>query len=409
MTRLLMLTAMLVSFSVQASADEALHWIKAKAKNKIERTKISAIGASIEAVTDDYVVALGTTHELEQIKKLGLLETSFQYPKKWDFPKKDEKFHNYQETIDAMKSYQRSASEIVSYEIIGKSREGKEIPALRISTGLSTSSNKPGILFVGTHHAREHVSTEVPLMLAEHLVSEYQKGNKDIIKLLEGREVHIVPMLNPDGVEYDIVSGSYAGWRKNRVKNKDGTYGVDLNRNYGFKWGQTGASGEPNSETYYGSEPFSEPETQAVKKFIETHENINVMLSFHTYSELILYPWGHTYESIADQKDLKVFETMATKMATYNNYKPQPSSDLYLVSGEATDWAYGEHKIFGFTFELDPKFAFGIGGFYPGQEKIPGIFAKNLPACLYLIEYADNPYRVLNKADGTGLSTPLVR
>src|SRR6185369_9455689 len=99
-------------------------------------------------------------------------------------------------------------------------------------------SSKPGIVYMGTHHAREHLSTEVPLLLAKYLVEN--KDKPEIKKLLDARDVYIIPMVNPDGVEYDIASGQYRMHRKNARDNGDGTLGVDLNRNYGFHWGEGG-------------------------------------------------------------------------------------------------------------------------------------------------------------------------
>jgi carboxypeptidase T len=86
-------------------------------------------------------------------------------------------------------------------------------------------------------------------------------------------------------------------------------------------------------------------------------------------------------------------------MATWNGYTPEQSSALYIASGDTTDWSYGEHKIISFTFELDPKDAWGTSGFYPGAAAIPQVQQKNLEPVLYLIEYSDNPYRVI---DGDG-------
>jgi carboxypeptidase T len=405
---LLVLMVLGIGFNASANVDP-LYWIKVKATDKFERTKVIETGANIEAIRDDYVVAVGTEAEVEKIRALGMLEMSFVFPQsKRDFPQKDEKFHNYNETLAVLKEIQAIAPEVVALESIGKSLEGRDIVNIRISTNLAQSSQKPGAVFMGTHHAREHLSTEIPLMLAAYLVREYKAGNKDIVTMLETREINIIPMVNPDGVEYDIASGDYQGWRKNRRKNANGTFGVDLNRNYSYKWGEKGASGSPSSDTYYGTAAFSEPETQAIKRFIEVKQNLNVALSFHTFSELILYPWGWTFDSIADTKDRQAFEKMATTMSQWNKYKPQQGSDLYLVSGEFTDWAYSTHKLFAFTFEMDPKFAFGISGFYPGQGVIPGVFAKNLPATLYLISIADNPYKVLSPSANFGMNTPLI-
>jgi carboxypeptidase T len=143
-----------------------------------------------------------------------------------------------------------------------------------------------------------------------------------------------------------------------------------------------------------GTEPFSEPETQAIRNFVGSQENAKILLSFHTFSELILYPWGHTYEPITDAKDRSVFEKMAITMAKWNQYAPQSSSDLYIASGDTVDWAYGEHRIFAFTFELSPKSMWN-GGFYPGAGIIDKVFQDNLQPCLYLMDMAGNPYQVL--------------
>ncbi|MFN8790790.1 MAG: M14 family metallopeptidase [Bdellovibrionales bacterium] len=247
---------------------------------------------------------------------------------------------------------------------------------------------------MGGHHAREHLSVETPLRLTEWILDQYQKGDSRIVELLQNREIHIWPAVNPDGLEYDISGNDYKMWRKNRTRNSDGTFGVDLNRNYSFKWGTGGSSSNPRSDTYKGPTPFSEPETQAVKKYVESMKSLKVLLSFHTFSELILYPWGHTRSAVDKSQDRLVYTKMAEKMASWNNYKPMQASELYIASGDTTDWAYGERGIFSFTFELDPSEQWN-GGFYPGDEIIQNVVDKNKEPFLYLIDYADNPYRVL--------------
>lgn len=266
---------------------------------------------------------------------------------------------------------------------------------MRISGDLANADSLPAIILLGGHHAREHLSVELPLYYLEYLLSEFSKGNPRIQDLVNRRDIHIVPLVNPDGAEYDI-SGNYKLWRKNRSKNNGGTFGVDINRNYGYQWGGGGASANPGSDSYRGPSAFSELETQAIKKYIEEHQNITILLSFHTFSQLIRYPWGHTANGIATVRDQQVHETMAKKMAEWNGYKPQQSSALYIASGDITDWAYGAHKIISFTLELDPAGSgMSWGGFYPGSDVIHEVERKNLEPVLYLIGYADNPYRVL--------------
>ncbi len=383
-------------FTITARSEDTLYWMKIDANNKEERTLIANTGAVIESVMDDYVVVVANATEKALLEKLRNVRMSFALtPEMFDFPEKDSRFHNYDELHAAITEMKTKASDIVEIEVIGKSVEGRDITNIKLTAPSDIKEiAKPAILFTGTHHAREHLSTEIPLMLAQYLVAEYLAGNDHVIKLLESTVVNIIPLVNPDGSEYDIADGRYKMWRKNRSVNSNGTFGVDLNRNYGYGWGGEGASASPGSDTYRGPEAFSEPETQAIKDFVESRKNITTLLSFHTFSKLILYPWGHKYESIQDEADRKVHETMARTMAQWNGYKPQEISALYIASGDTTDWSYGEHKIISFTFELDPS-TMWEGGFYPGQGVIDSVFAKNLKPALYLIENTPNPYQVI--------------
>ena len=395
--------SLLTSFSLFSWASYAkLHWVKIPAHTKEERTAIANQGLAIEQVADDYVIALMEESLLKKLKKSFQvsvhfpLHTSSNSPfKTLDFPKRDSNYHNYSEIEEFIDQLVSENKNIVSSHLIGKSLENRNIYHLIFSTDQKNSHKKPGIVIMGGHHAREHLSVEMAIELARYLASEFRNKNPEIVALLESREIHIIPLVNPDGAEYDISSGSYKSWRKNVRKNKDSSLGVDLNRNYSYKWGTGGSSKNPRSPVYMGERPFSEPETQTIKNFIESHENITICLSIHTFSKLILYPWGHTYSPISKTRDLSVHRIMAEKMATWNGYKPMQSSGLYIVSGDTTDWTYGVHNIISFTFELDPGSMFE-GGFYPG-DIIQSTFQKNLRPFLYLIEYADNPYRVLNK------------
>ncbi len=393
-----------------ANGSEDLYIMKIKAKDKHERTQIANLGISIERVESDYVMGTGTKSELLRIESLGQLIHSF--PLKnveiQGFPSEDRDFHDYNELLRAIEELKETYPDLLRVEELGRSIEGRLIFNLRISEDPDTSGNKPGIVFMGGHHSREHVSVELPLHIAKKILKLYQENDSRVRSLLAGREIHIIPLVNPDGTEWDIRDNTYHMWRKNKRVNSDGSFGVDLNRNYGFQWGTGGSSTNPRSDVYMGKEPFSEPETQIIKSFVENHTNLTILVSFHTFSELILYPWGHTYDSIANQTDFAVHKTMAEKMAEWNGYTPQQSSDLYIASGDTTDWSYGQHRLISFTFELDPR-DFNGGGFYPGQGRLPTVYQKNWEPALYLIGYADNPYRVLQGTHNDfGLSTPLV-
>ncbi|TNF28920.1 MAG: zinc carboxypeptidase [Deltaproteobacteria bacterium] len=380
------------------------YWVHLKAKDSKTRSEISKF-IHIDQVIDDSVYAVVNEHDYKELKKnfSKLLVDHHPYKEilpttdmdEFEFPSGDEKFHTYQEIIDKIKELTRTYPNLTEELTIGNSLEGRNLIGIKIS-GAKNPNNKffiPGIAFLGAHHAREHLSVEVPIMLASYLLENYNKDAR-IKNLVDNREIFIVPMVNPDGAMYDIKGKKYKSWRKNRAQNRNGTSGVDLNRNYSFGWGTGGSSTSPGSDVFMGPKPFSEPETLAVKEFVEAHANIRVLLSFHTFSELILYPWGGKYDGVGG-KDQQVFEKMAQTMSKWNRYKPQQASDLYIASGDTCDWAYGTQNIFCFTFELSPKSMWN-GGFYPGAKVIDKTFQANVNPALYLIEHAADPYAVLN-------------
>lgn len=372
--------------------------VEIQARDRFERSLIAESGAAIEQISDEYVTAIVTYEELELLKKhFKIIKSSSLDWGVWQFPSSDESYHDYYQVLEELQNLQQEFPKLIRLDSIGKTVEGRDIWAAQISENIhQTLGQKPAAIFMGGHHAREHLSVEVPLRITKWMMRQYAEGNPRIKELLATREYHLIPMINPDGLEYDIEGGRYKTWRKNRRLNSNHTYGVDLNRNYSFKWGTGGASSNPASETFRGPQPFSEPETQAVKTYLESNRHISIVLSYHTFSELILYPWGYTEEPIAKSKDQRLYETLAAKMAEWTNYTPMNSAGLYIASGDLTDWTYGELGMISFTFELDPKQGgFGGGGFYPGAKAIEPAVKKNIEPVLYLLELADNPYRAL--------------
>jgi carboxypeptidase T len=403
-------------YATQTHENE-MRFVQISAKTKEERSKIANLGISIEAVRTGSVWGFAHPQGIQKARQAGLeILGNFDievarggHENLFGFPPEDDRFHTYEELTQELQNLQKQNPSLTAVQSIGKSIEGRDIWAFHINTSpedlKNAKSNKPGIIFMGNHHAREHVSLEIPLMLIQHLLKNQQDAA--LKPLLESRDIWIIPMVNPDGAEFDISSNRYKWWRKNRRDNKDGTFGVDLNRNYGYKWGTGGSDTDTSSDIYMGTAPFSEPETQAIKNFVTSQKNnTKVLLSFHTFSELILYPWGHTYEKIQKKNpqgvsDYEVYEKMAKTMAGWNHYTPEQASDLYIASGDTTDWAYGELGIFSFTFELSPS-SMWSGGFYPGAKVLDRVFQDNLRPCLYLIEKADNPYRVMNESEQPG-------
>ena len=183
---------------------------------------------------------------------------------------------------------------------LGTSYQGRELWAVKISDNVDTDEAEPEVLFTAGQHAREHLTVEMALYLLDELTSKYGTDAR-ITNVVDTREIWIVPNVNPDGSEYDIATGSYRSWRKNRQPNAGSSaIGTDLNRNWGFQWGCCGgSSGTFRSETYRGPRAFSAPETQRVRDFVNSRviggvQQIKAAIDFHTYSELVLWPYGYT-------------------------------------------------------------------------------------------------------------------
>jgi carboxypeptidase T len=404
------------SNTIAAQESEKTHYIEVEASDKIARSLVTQLGNAIDEVRSDKVFFVGTPADVEKLARLNLKAKAHKIQARWSIQELNPNAARYTSYAEVTKQLQEMASSntnLVTLMSLGRSIENRDVPMLRISgkTPAEAEARKlPVIFYMGCHHAREHLSVEVPLLYAKYLISQYGK-NSDVTRLLDTREVYIAPIINPDGHVYDYTNGIRGKmWRKNRRANGNGTYGVDLNRNYSYGWGTGGSSTNPSSDVYMGVAPFSEPETQNVRDFVNSQPRMTTLLSFHTFSELILYPWGGTYEKIGEKDgnpaDLPVFEKMASDMARWNKYKPQQASELYIASGDTTDWAYGTHGIFAFTFELSPA-SMWEGGFYPSPNVIEPTFNANLKPMLYLLEFADNPHRVLTERIPNFLETPV--
>ena len=181
--------------------------------------------------------------------------------------------------------------------------------------------------------------------------------------------------------------------------------GTDLNRNWAFQWGccPGGSSGDPASETYRGPSPFSAPETQAIRNFVVSRrvggvQQIKAAIDFHTYGELVLWPYGYTFADTApglDADQHAAFVAIGESMAASNGYTPQQASDLYITDGAIDDWLWGAEGVFAYTFEMYPTTS--SPGFYPPDEVIAEQTARNREAVLRLLEIADCPYRAIGK------------
>lgn len=258
-------------------------------------------------------------------------------------------YRNWQEHKDELHMMEELYPEIAKLHIIGESHQKEPIYALEISTALGINDGRPESVHMAAHHAREWPSNELAMDLAWYLLDNYEK-NERVTAIIDAIRVWIIPMQNPDGFNHS--QNAYRMWRKNRRNNNNGTWGVDTNRNYSYLWGDNaGSSGTTSSETYRGTEPFSEPENKAIRDFY-LGRHIITSITGHTHGNLILYPWGYKKALIVEPQPA----LMGKDMASWNLYDDKPAMDLYPTNGDTVDWLYGTLRSIGFTFEYGPEF-----------------------------------------------------
>ena len=229
-------------------------------------------------------------------------------------------YYTFDEVVIELDSMRLLYPSLISAkQSIGTSIEGKDIWMVRISDNPDVDEQEPEVLYTALHHAREPQSMMTLMYFMYYLLENYGT-DPEATFLVENRELYFVPVLNVDGYLYNQQTNPNGGgfWRKNRRNNGDGSFGVDLNRNYGYQWGydNTGSSPNPSNNTYRGTAPFSEPETQAIRDFCNSHD-IKLCLNYHTYGDLLIYPWGY---SDSFTPDSTLFIELAVDMTQFNNY-----------------------------------------------------------------------------------------
>jgi carboxypeptidase T len=365
---------------------------------KEERTDVARTGAAIDEVGDGYVVVTADPASLRRIERLGYRVSPVMVTD--DFPPADSRYHNYSETVAELNQIVADHPALARKISVGRSYQNRDIPAIKISDNVGVDENEPEVLFTANQHAREHLTPEQALYIANLLTDSYATDSQ-LRQLVDTREIWIVPMVNPDGVEYDIATGSYRNWRKNRQPNTGTTaVGTDLNRNWAYRWGCCGgSSSSPSSSTYRGPSAESAPEVRALANWVRSRviggrQQIRVHIDFHTYGELILWPMGYTFTDVTaelprDARDAHA--AIGQQMANSNGYTPQQSSDLYITDGSISDWMWASQGIFSYVFEM-----FGTN-FYPPDEVIVRETTRNRGAVVTLMGYADCPYRAIGK------------
>jgi carboxypeptidase T len=321
-------------------------------------------------------------------------------------------FFTYEEAILKIDSLAILYPNIVSIKKpIGNytTENGNNIYWLKISDNPNSDESEPQILYDAVHHAREPTSLSQLIFYMYYLCENYSKS-PEIKKLVDNIEMYFVPIVNPDGYKYNQLTNPDGGgfWRKNRRNNGNNTFGVDLNRNYGQSWGfnNIGSSSSSTSDTYRGTSAFSEPETQAMRRFCNTHNFIFAM-NYHTYSNLLVYPWGYQSKNCIDSL---TYHELSKEMSKFNNYHYGIDFETlgYSTNGSSDDWMYGDTiskpKMIAFT----PEVGSSDDGFWPKFDRIIPLCNEanfmNITIAEYLLKDAileNQTPRLTNKINGT--------
>lgn len=345
--------------------------------DKTQLTKMAEAGMDIWEARKGYAKGLVSQ---EQVKTLDQLKLKFKRLPEEQSRGFDSNYRTYDKMAAEIKDLAAKYPNICQLKDIGDSWEktqkiaDRDIWALKIGTG--DTAKKPACLFVGNHHAREIVTMEVVANMAKYLCEQYGK-DAEITSYVDNREIWLVPTANPDG---HVRAEKGQMWRKN-TNTSYGAIGVDLNRNYGYRWGGVGSSGSPSSDTYRGPKAFSEPETQALRDLMLSRKFV-FHLTFHSYGNLVMWPWNSSNDPPADNR----LAVIGKKMAEPARYTPEQGNELYLTTGDDTDWAYGERGILSYCIEIGREFM-------PSSSMLTKHWDETRPMMLTALKLADNPSR----------------
>jgi hypothetical protein len=280
-------------------------------------------------------------------------------------------FFNYYEMTDTINSLLAHYPNIAANATPGYSYEGRPLLCVKISDNPLVNEGEPQVFINGCTHAREPLGTHTCVAFASLLCANYGRDSL-VTWLVNNREIYIIPVMNPDGYVYNSdVQPSYPYWRKNCNFTSPRTSGVDLNRNYGFKWGldDIGSSPWPDDETYRGPSRFSEPETQVIRDFEAGHK-FRTEMDSHTYGRYNLYAWGH------DNEDPPEYSTIlypcGETLKSNNGYTQTGPTyrTIYCTNGNSVDWEQadtlhnGSRKFVAYAFSSE----LGIYDFWYGEN-----------------------------------------
>ena len=292
-----------------------------------------------------------------------------------------EQYTSYNDMVDFFKSAQKTNPNLFKVETIGTTWEDREIVAVSITKDVKTNKEKPALFFTGTIHAREWIGIELSLSFAQYIINHIDY-DPQLNELLDRSTLYMVPCANPDGYEYS--RNHFAFWRKNRRRNEDGSFGVDLNRN--FEIGFT-PNKDMTSNVYSGPAAFSEPETAALRDFVVDHKNITIALDYHSQGNVFFPAHNFIHEDAVDAIDLNLLAgNMAEEIRKesgreYGVHMGKPP--VHLISGSGREFYYSRGAL-SIVAEV------GTRNISDYKEHMSENIDENLPALIYALSEVNN-------------------
>ena len=292
-----------------------------------------------------------------------------------------QQYKSYDETIAFLKACVRQYPNLIRLETIGKTWEGRDIVLATLTLDVENAGLKPALLYTGTIHAREWIGNELAIAFIDHVLKNFGTDPR-VSAALTKNTLYMVPCLNPDGFEYSRTHFSF--WRKNRRDNKDGTFGVDLNRNFSVGFVK---NKDTSSNVYGGPEPFSEPETRAIRDFVDTHPNITIALDYHSQGNVFFPAHKFNHEAEIEGTDLNVlcanmnYEIHKITGRKYGIHRGKPPAKL--ISGSGREYYYSK-GIIAAVVEV------GTRNIPDYMQNMTESIHENIPALLYALSEAKN-------------------
>ena len=396
--RRLVLVAMVVAVGVQpAIPSENPILVRVELTGETSMNSLAALPIDIPYVTDRFAEAVVFQEDLKKLDSAGLQYQVIHddmvgfYQSRNPLNLDMGGYPTFTEVIYIIDSLHTYYPSIVSAKwSIGNTWNLNPLWVFKVSDNVDTDEAEPEVFYNALIHAREPAGMTWLLNYAGWLCQNYGTDPK-ATDIVNNRELFFLPVFNPDGYEYNRQTNPSGGgmWRKNRRNNGDGTYGVDLNRNWGYMWGydNNGSSPYTGDETYRGPSAFSEPETQAVRSFIDSR-SFSFAINAHTYGGYLLYPWGYANIYTPDNEFFRAIGDSASTLVGYPHGTAWEL--LYNTNGDANDWQYGEQTEKPLLFCLTPETGDNYDGFWPAPSRIPQLNAQMLPLGIYSAELAGN-------------------